>query len=106
MTLASVTPAQLGFPHAATVVAVRSAVTDKKTGLMSGQTRLFVCSLERPALTSRQWLARCRGHWSVESANHYRRDVTWREDAETRSQRPAGLQSRATALRPAGRAPA
>ena len=82
MTLATVTPAQLGFPHAVTVVAVRSAVTDKKTGLVSGQTRVFVCSLERPALTNRQWLARCRGHWSVESANHYRRDVTWREDAE------------------------
>lgn len=59
-----------------------SAVTDKKTGLSSGETRVFVSSLERPALTRRQWLARCRGHWSVESANHYRRDVTWREDAE------------------------
>jgi hypothetical protein len=82
LTLATVTPAQLGFPHATTVVAVRSEVTDKKTGLVSGETRVFVSSLERPALTRRQWLARCRGHWSVESANHYRRDVTWREDAE------------------------
>ena len=25
---------------------------------------------------------RVRGHWSVESGNHYRRDVTWREDQE------------------------
>ena len=73
---------QLGFPHAATVVAVQSELTDKKTGLSSGETRLFVSSAERTAFTSRQWLARCRGHWSVESANHYRRDVTWREDAE------------------------
>lgn len=73
---------QLGFPHAATVVAVTSAITDKKTGQHSGETRLFVSSLEAGALTRRQWLARCRGHWSVESANHYRRDVTWREDAE------------------------
>ncbi|MDI1247625.1 MAG: hypothetical protein PSV13_01955 [Lacunisphaera sp.] len=82
MTLAAVTPAQLGFPHAATVVAVHSAVTDKKTGAASGETRLFVSSAARTACTPRQWLARCRGHWSVESANHYRRDVTWREDAE------------------------
>ena len=82
MTLAIVTPAQLGFPHAATVVAVRSELTDKKTGLSTGEMRVFVSSLERQALTRRQWLARCRGHWSVESANHYRRDVTWREDAE------------------------
>ncbi len=61
---------------------MRSAVTDKKTGLSSDETRIFVCSLAHAALTRRQWLARCRGHWSVESANHYRRDVTWREDAE------------------------
>lgn len=80
--LATVTPEQLGFPHAATVVAVRSAVTHKKTGAESGETRHFVSSLARGALTPRQWLARCRGHWSVEAANHYRRDVTWREDAE------------------------
>jgi hypothetical protein len=80
--LAAVTPVQLGFPHAVTVVAVHSEVTDKKTGLTSGETRHFVSSLERGALTRRQWLARCRGHWSVESANHYRRDVTWREDQE------------------------
>lgn len=61
---------------------MKSDVTDKKTGVPSGETRLFVSSLEHGALTRRQWLARCRGHWSVESANHYRRDVTWREDAE------------------------
>lgn len=61
---------------------MRSAVTDKKTGATSRQTRYFVSSLERGALTPRQWLARCRGHWRVESANHYRRDVTWREDQE------------------------
>ena len=82
LTLAPTTPEQLGFPHAATVVAVTSSVTDKKTGAESGEVRVFVSSLERSALTRRQWLARCRGHWSVESANHYRRDVTWREDEE------------------------
>ncbi|MEI8244073.1 MAG: hypothetical protein WCI17_12455 [bacterium] len=57
-------------------------MTNKRTGATSGETRHFVSSLEHDALTPRQWLARCRGHWSVESANHYRRDVTWREDAE------------------------
>jgi predicted transposase YbfD/YdcC len=64
------------------VVAVTSALTRKQTGAHSGETRLFVSSLARAALTPRQWLARVRGHWRVESANHYRRDVTWREDAE------------------------
>lgn len=57
-------------------------MTHKKTGAQSGETRYFVSSLARGALTPRQWLARVRKHWSVESANHYRRDVTWREDAE------------------------
>ena len=80
--LAAVTPVQMGFPHAATVVAVQSTVTDKKTGLTSGETRLFVSSAPRAAFSRRQWLARCRGHWSVESGNHYRRDVTWQEDRE------------------------
>ena len=57
-------------------------MTNKKTGASSSETRHFVSSLAPGALTPRQWLARCRGHWSVESANHYRCDVTWREDAE------------------------
>lgn len=80
--LATVSPLQLGFPHAATVVAVKSQFTHKKTGVSSSETRLFVSSAEPTAFTPRQWLSRCRGHWSVESANHYRRDVTWREDGE------------------------
>lgn len=75
-------PEQLGFPHAATVVTVTSTVTHKKTNTVSEETRLFVSSAERATLTPRQWLARCRGHWKVESGNHYRRDVTWREDQE------------------------
>ena len=57
-------------------------MTNKKTGAESGETRHFVSSLERGALTPRQWLARVRGDWRVESANHYRRDVTCREEAE------------------------
>lgn len=80
--LAAVTPVQMGFPHAAAVVAVKSTVTNKKTGVTSAETRLFVSSAPRATFTCRQWLARCRGHWSVESANHYRRDVTWQEDRE------------------------
>ncbi len=30
----------------------------------------------------RQWLPRCRGRWSVESANHFGRAVTLRKDRE------------------------
>lgn len=64
------------------MLAIKSETLDKKTGVASGEVRLFVASLARSALTPRQWLARARGHWKVESANHYRRDVTWREDEE------------------------
>jgi len=80
--LATVTPLQMGFPHATTVVAVKSTATDKKTGLTSNDTRRLGSSAPRVTFTRRQSLARCRGHWSVESANHYRRDVTWQEDRE------------------------
>ncbi len=80
--LAAVTPVQMGFPPAASVAAVKSTVTDKKTGLTSGEIRLFVSSAPRATLTRRQWLARCRSRWSVESGNHYHRDVTWQEDRE------------------------
>ena len=80
--LAAVTPEQLGFPHAATVFAVSNDITHKKTGATSSETRYFASSLGRGASTPRQWLACVRGHWRVESANHYRRDVTWRKDAE------------------------
>jgi len=61
---------------------VKSEVTDKKTGALSTDIRLFASSLEASVLTPRQWMTRCRRHWSVESANRYRRDVTWREDDE------------------------
>lgn len=80
--LAAVTPEQLGFPHAATVFAVSNDITHKRTGATSSETRYFASSLGRAASTPRQWLACVRGHWRVESANHYRRDVTWRKDAE------------------------
>ena len=73
---------QLGFPHAATVLAVTNTITTKKTGALTTETRLFVASLEPGALTPGQWMGRIRGHWAVESKNHYRRDVTWGEDTE------------------------
>ncbi len=82
MRLSAVSPLQLGFPHAATVLAVQSTVTAKKTGTVTTDTRVFVSSLEATALTPRQWLARIRGHWAVESANHWRRDQVWGEDRE------------------------
>lgn len=82
MTLVSVSPLQLGFPHAATVLAVTCTVTAKKTGKVTTDTRVFASSLEHSALTPRQWLDRIRGHWAVESANHWRRDQIWGEDRE------------------------
>lgn len=63
-------------------MAVTSQTLDKKSGRRGGDLRLFISSLEASALTPRQWLARARGHWKVESGNHYRRDVTWGEDRE------------------------
>jgi predicted transposase YbfD/YdcC len=82
VTLAEVTPLALGLPFACTVVWVDRHSTEKKTGKEQQDGRLLVSSLPLETLTSKQWLRLARGHWSVESANHYRRDVSWREDQE------------------------
>lgn len=65
----------------------------KSSGKTSVKTRLFVASLPPASFTPKQWFGFLRGHWSVESANHYRRDVTWREDDELgrRPRRAANL---------------
>ena len=40
-----------------------------------------ITSLEETAASARDLLGLQRGHWQVESANHYRRDTTFREDS-------------------------
>lgn len=72
---------QLEWPYLSQVFALRREVTDCRTQLTSchlvyGITSLPPMEKDAPAL-----LALTRSHWSVENGLHYRRDVTFQEDA-------------------------
>ena len=82
------------------MLALRAAVTQKKTGEASDETRLFATSLLSAERVPKQLLRACRGHWGVEAGNHNRRDVTWGEDRESgrNAQRALNLALIRTAL--------
>lgn len=82
VTVAEVTPAALGFPYACTALRIERESTEKKTGKVTLESSLLISSLPVHALSPTQWQRLAQGHWSVESANHYRRDVSWNEDRE------------------------
>jgi hypothetical protein len=44
------------------------------------ETRYFLSSLERQALSPAQWLFLIRSHWSVENACHWTFDAVFKED--------------------------
>lgn len=73
----SVTPEELGFPHAAQVVEITRESTKKKTGETTTGRRLFVLS---EPLSPCDCLVAARARWGVENKNHHPRDGTWLED--------------------------
>ena len=46
----------------------------------SDHTRYWVSSLEPDALSPGSLAQTCRGYWSVENKNHWKRDAVWGED--------------------------
>ena len=69
------------FPHARSVIVVRSQRTIKKTGASSQESRYYLSSREAGEHTEEQWLGLIRGHWGgVENRNHWRRDALRGED--------------------------
>lgn len=66
-----------GWAKLSTIVAVTSRRTNKKTGEISSETRLFISSLppEPQALADA-----IRAHWSIENNLHWTLDVAFRED--------------------------
>ena len=84
-------PLTADFPHARTLIVVRSQRTIKKSGQTSTEARYYLSSAEAHEYTARQWLELIRGHWGgVEVRNHWRRDALLGEDG-SRSRQPTLL---------------
>jgi predicted transposase YbfD/YdcC len=60
------------------IVRVTAERTTKTTGVMSQQTRYYICSLKEPSAERMQ--AAVRAHWSIENSLHYVIDMAMRED--------------------------
>jgi len=72
---------QADFPHARTLIVLRSERTVKKTGATTTESRYYLSSASPHEHPPGRWLALIRGHWGgVEIRNHWRRDVLMGED--------------------------
>ena len=81
-------PLQAGFPHARTLIVVRSERTLKKTGITTVESRYYLSSAAPGDYRPQQWQQLIRGHWGgVEIRNHWRRDALLGED-RSRSRNP------------------
>jgi hypothetical protein len=72
---------QADFPHARTLIVLRSERTVKKTGSTTVESRYYLASAPPEQYRPDQWLELIRGHWGgVEIRNHWRRDALMGED--------------------------
>jgi hypothetical protein len=71
----------LHWEHLQTVLRVHTEKRCNETGaVLEQESRYFLSSLPRDALTDEQWLRIVRNHWAVENACHQTWDKTFRED--------------------------
>jgi hypothetical protein len=78
-----VDPETLGFCGAAQVALIRRCFTNVTTGVQSEETIPAVTSIPPvadPKQNAEQLLRIVRGHWTIETSNHYVRDRTYDED--------------------------
>ena len=73
----------IDYPHAKQVFRVRRWAKNVKTGKESVEHAYGITSADAEKASPQQLLEWNRGHWAVESKNHYRRDVTFGEDRST-----------------------
>lgn len=69
-------------------MAVRRIVTKLDGTPVSAHVRHWVTSIDPDESSPRQMLKYCRGYWSVENKNHWKRDAVWDED-KSRVRTPA-----------------
>ena len=74
-------PQLLSFPHARQAYRITHAQCERLGGAVKRSHSYGITSLPQAAASAQQLLTLQRGHWQVESANHYRRDKTFGEDA-------------------------
>ena len=74
-----VTPAQMGFPHAAQVARL-DRIRELKNGQQQVETVWIVTSLPPERADAAHLLALARQYWSIENGTHYPLDVSAGED--------------------------
>lgn len=84
-------PLTADFPHARTLIVLRSQRAIKKTGQTTTESRYYLSSVPTADHPPMRWLNLIRGHWGgVEVRNHWRRDALMGED-RSRSRHPTLL---------------
>ena len=72
---------EIEFPHLQQVFQIKKTSFQTKTGKQSEQTIYGITSLPVEEFGAKQLLELVRKHWRIENGLHYRRDVTFKEDA-------------------------
>jgi predicted transposase YbfD/YdcC len=72
---------EIEFPHLQQVFRIKKRSLETKTGKQSEQTIYGITSLPVEEFGARELLEFVRKHWRIENGLHYRRDVTFKEDA-------------------------
>jgi predicted transposase YbfD/YdcC len=73
----------IGFPYARQLIEATRERLVVSTGKYSVETVYAICSLAFENAKPHQIAEWMRGHWGIENAVHYVRDVTWDEDRST-----------------------
>ncbi len=72
---------EIEFPHLQQVFQITRQSEEVKTGKISNQTIYGITSLPVEEYGAKELLELVRKHWGIENGLHYRRDVTFKEDA-------------------------
>jgi predicted transposase YbfD/YdcC len=69
---------QNNWPSLNTIVKVTAERISQKTGVVTEQSRYYICSLKQPSVEKMQ--AAVRAHWGIENSLHWVLDMSFRED--------------------------
>lgn len=81
LTASSLLNDYLAWPGLAQVMCIEREAVDMVTGVVTRQKRYAITSLSSKRASARTLLHLQRQHWHIENGLHYRRDVTFAEDA-------------------------